>query len=169
MSFRALLALLLLAVPVLVALAAGAAALHSKAQRDARRFRAEARWERFERQFWSYVAAGELRIQQCAECGTFRHPPRPLCATCGSTTTEWVAVSGRGEVWAATMISPPTVPAFAARTPYNAVVVRLDEGVFMFGNVVDSMPESIPVGARVVCTITQVEPDLWLPLFNLAP
>ena len=117
-----------------------------------------------EAQFWSYVAAGELRVQRCAECATFRHPPRPLCAACASDAVEWIAVSGRGEVWAATMIHPPTLPAFAARTPYNAVVVRLDEGVFMVGNVIDAA--AVSVGTRVEAVITEVEPGLWLPLFR---
>jgi uncharacterized OB-fold protein len=121
-----------------------------------------------ERHFWEFVAEGELRIQHCADCGTYRHPPRALCAVCGSRAVDWVATSGHGEVWAATVIHPPTLPAFAARTPYNAVVVRLDEGVFLVGNVVGIDSEEVPIGTRVEATITQIEPDLWLPLFNIA-
>jgi uncharacterized OB-fold protein len=120
-----------------------------------------------DRTFWSYVAAGELRIQQCAACDTFRHPPRPLCAACGDVATNWVVASGRGEVWAATTISPPTLPAFAERTPYNAVVVRLDEGVFMVANVVGSPSAEIAVGSPVALSLTEVEPGLVLPLFTL--
>jgi uncharacterized OB-fold protein len=116
--------------------------------------------------FWSFVAAGELRLQRCASCGAYRHPPRPLCAACGSHSDEWVVASGRGEVWATTMIHPPTLPAFAARTPYNAVVVRLDEGVFLVTNVVDGSPDDVAVGAAVELAITEVEPALTLPLFR---
>jgi uncharacterized OB-fold protein len=118
--------------------------------------------------FWSFVAAGELRLQRCADCATFRHPPKPLCAVCGSTVSEWVAASGRGEVWAATVIHPPTLPAFAARTPYAAVVVRLDEGVFLVSNVLDRDPDAVVVGMPVEVVITEVEPDLRLPLFRPA-
>ncbi|HMF03867.1 MAG TPA: Zn-ribbon domain-containing OB-fold protein [Acidimicrobiia bacterium] len=118
--------------------------------------------------FWDSVAAGELRIQRCAACGTCRHPPRPVCAACGSTAQEWVRASGRGEVWAAAVIHPPTLPAFAARTPYGAVVVRLDEGVFMVGNVLDCPPEAVAVGMPVEVEITDVEPGLRLPLFRVA-
>ena len=71
-------------------------------------------------------------------------------------------------MWATTVIHPPTLPAFSARTPYNAVVVRLDEGVFLVGNVVGTDSAEVPVGTRVAATITQVEPDLWLPLFETA-
>jgi uncharacterized OB-fold protein len=116
--------------------------------------------------FWSYVAAGELRVQRCTECGAHRHPPRPLCAVCGSTASDWSAVSGRGEVWAATVVHPPTLPAFAERAPYNAVVVRLDEGVFFVGNVLDVAPDEVAVGMTVEATIVEVGPGLRLPLFH---
>ncbi len=116
--------------------------------------------------FWANVAAGELRIQRCADCGTHRHPPRPICAACGSTAGDWVPASGRGEVWASTVIHPPTLAAFASRTPYAAVVVRLEEGVFVVGNVVDCPPDEVAVGMPVEVTITEVEPGLRLPLFR---
>jgi uncharacterized OB-fold protein len=116
--------------------------------------------------FWSFVAAGELRIQRCTECGAYRHPPRPICAACGSAGVDWVPASGRGEVWASTVVHPPTLPAFASRAPYNAVVVRLEEGVFMVGNILDGAPEDLAVGIPVEMTIVAVEPDLHLPQFR---
>jgi uncharacterized OB-fold protein len=118
--------------------------------------------------FWAFVAAGELRIQRCADCGTHRHPPRPVCAACGSTATEWAATSGRGEVWASTVIHPPTLPAFASRTPYGAVVVRLEEGVFVVGNVLDCPADDVTIGMPVDVAITEVEDGLRLPLFRPA-
>ena len=118
--------------------------------------------------FWEGIDAGELRIQRCTACGTFRHPPRPVCAHCGSRDREATPVAGRGEVWSFTVIHPPTLPAFAARTPYAAVVVRLDEGVFVVSNLVDCAVDEIAVGMRVALAITAVEPDLRLPLFRPA-
>jgi uncharacterized OB-fold protein len=116
--------------------------------------------------FWAFVAGGELRIQRCADCGTYRHPPRSVCASCGSRAAEWPLASGRGEVWASTVIHPPTLPAFASRTPYGAVVVRLDEGVFLVGNVVDCPTDDVAIGMPVHVTITEVEEELRLPLFR---
>ena len=43
--------------------------------------------------FWAALADGELRIQRCTACAAFRHPPRPVCAQCGSRESEWVAVN----------------------------------------------------------------------------
>jgi uncharacterized OB-fold protein len=116
--------------------------------------------------FWGFVAAGELRIQRCADCGMHRHPPRPVCSACGSRATDWSLAAGRGEVWASTVIHPPTLPAFASRTPYGAVVVRLEEGVFLVGNVVDCPTGDVVIGMPVDVTITEVEEGLRLPLFR---
>jgi uncharacterized OB-fold protein len=118
--------------------------------------------------FWRSVADGELRIQRCTSCSTFRHPPRPVCAQCGARESEAVAVAGTGEVWSFTVIHPPTLPAFADRTPYAAVVVRLDEGVFLVSNLVDCPVDEIEIGTRVELAITQVEAELALPLFRRA-
>ena len=116
--------------------------------------------------FWGALREGELRIQRCAACGTFRHPPRPVCAHCGATEREWIAVSGAGEVWSFTIVHPPTLPAFADRTPYGAVVVRLDVGVFLVSNVIDCPIDELTVGAPVELAITTVDDDLALPLFR---
>ena len=116
--------------------------------------------------FWAGIAAGEFRIQACASCGGLRHPPRPVCAACGAGGCTWVVSAGRGEVWTLTVIHPPTLPAFADRTPYGAAVVRLDEGVFTVTNIVDTPPDEVAVGDRVELAVTEVEPGLSLPLFR---
>jgi uncharacterized OB-fold protein len=118
--------------------------------------------------FWAFVAEGELRVQRCADCGTYRHPPRPVCAACGSRAAVWARTSGRGEVWASTVIHGPTLPAFASRTPYGAAVVRLEEGVFLVGNVVDCPTGDVTIGMPVDVVITEVEDGLHLPLFRPA-
>jgi uncharacterized OB-fold protein len=116
--------------------------------------------------FWAALRDGELRIQRCSACGTLRHPPRPVCASCGSTEREWIPAAGTGEVWSFTVIHPPTLPAFADRTPYGAVVVRLDEGVFMVSALVDCPIEELAVGTRVEVAVRKVDEDLALPLFR---
>ncbi len=118
--------------------------------------------------FWAALRAGELQLQRCAQCGTFRHPPRPGCARCGSSRTEWAASTGAGEVWSYTVVHPPTLPAFAERTPYGAVVVRLDEGVFLVSNLVDCPVDELAVGTRVELVISAVDAEVSLPLFRRA-
>jgi uncharacterized OB-fold protein len=122
--------------------------------------------------FWRALRDGDLRIQRCTGCGAYRHPPRPVCAHCGATTSEWPAVSGAGEVWSYTIVHPPTLPAFADRVPYGAVVVRLDEGVFLVSNLVDCPVDELAVGLRVELALTRVAAgpetgdDVVLPRFR---
>ena len=122
--------------------------------------------------FWAALRAGELRIQRCASCGDFRHPPRPVCARCGATGSAWQPVTGAGEVWSFTVVHAPTLPAFAGRTPYGAVVVRLDEGVFLVSNVIDCPVDQLAVGMRVEVSLARVVAgtdagdDFVLPLFR---
>jgi len=122
--------------------------------------------------FWDALRAGELRIQRCAVCGGYRHPPRPLCARCGACESEWPVVAGTGVVWSFTIVHQPTLPAFADRVPYGAVVVRLDEGVFLVSNLVDCPVAELAVGQRVELALTRVAADpeaggdFVLPLFR---
>ena len=123
--------------------------------------------------FWHTLREGELRIQRCTACGTYRHPPRPVCARCGASSSEWQAVAGTGEIWSFTIVHPPTLPAFADRVPYGAVVVRLDEGVFLVSNVVDCPVDRLAVGLRVELAPSRVVAgpeagdDVVLPLFRV--
>jgi hypothetical protein len=48
------------------------------------------------------------------------------------------------------------------------VVVRLDEGVLLVGNVLDCPPEVVAVGMPVEVAIIDVEPGLRLPLFRVS-
>jgi len=124
--------------------------------------------------FWDALRAGELRIQRCTACGAFRHPPRPVCAQCGASESEWPVVAGTGEVWSFTIVHGPTLPAFADRVPYGAVVVRLDEGVFLVSNLVDCPVDELAVGQRVELALTRVAAgpevggDFVLPLFRVS-
>ncbi len=117
--------------------------------------------------FWASLRDdGRLRFERCGACGTFRHPPKPVCAACGSGEVEWVASAGTGAVWSFTVIHAPTLPAFMDQVPYGAVVVRLDEGVFLVSNLLDCPVDELTVGDRVELVPTRVDDDLTLPLFR---
>ena len=49
------------------------------------------------------LRTGELRLQRCADCGTWRHPPRHRCASCGSLAWTWEPVAGRGRMFSWTI------------------------------------------------------------------
>ena len=60
--------------------------------------------------FWDALATGELWVQSCADCGTMRHPPRPMCADCQSMAVDWVALSGAGHVYSYIVLVPGDPP-----------------------------------------------------------
>jgi uncharacterized protein len=118
--------------------------------------------------FWEACARHELVIQSCASCHTLRHPPRPTCPACTSFDATWVRSSGRGRVWSWVVAHPPVLPAFADRAPYNVVVVELEEGVRMIGNLLDVPNDQIVEGLEVTVAWDDVEPDVSLPAWRLA-
>src|SRR5262249_3763086 len=81
--------------------------------------------------FYGFCKRHELRFQRCTQCGTWRHIPRDMCASCGSFGFEWARSSGRGKVFSWTTIAQPFLPQFAPLVPYAAAVIELDEGVRM--------------------------------------
>jgi uncharacterized OB-fold protein len=116
--------------------------------------------------FWEACARHELVLQTCASCGAVRFPPRPMCPGCTSFEHTWVPASGRGRIWSWVVAHPPVLPAFADRAPYNVVVVELDEGVRIIGNVLDA-PE-IREGMDVEVAWEDVEEGVSLPVWRPA-
>ncbi|MEU8380171.1 bifunctional MaoC family dehydratase N-terminal/OB-fold nucleic acid binding domain-containing protein [Streptosporangium sp. NPDC048865] len=113
--------------------------------------------------FWEGVAAGELRIQRCADCGELRHPPGPVCPSCRSAARTFVTASGEGEVYSYVVHHNPPVPGL--RTPFVVAVVELPEGVRIVGNVVDCATSQVGIGMPVRLTYRQMDDELILPMW----
>jgi uncharacterized protein len=122
--------------------------------------------------FWEGTAAGELRVQVCDSCGTWRMPPRPMCPVCRSTAVRWQATSGLGTIWSYSVPHPPLLPAYSALAPYNVIVVALDDDptIRFVGNLLASPdgaineidPATIVIGEPVRVVFQQIE-DVTLP------
>ena len=116
--------------------------------------------------FWKYCAEGELQIQRCAACGTFRHPPQPMCAECGSMEKDWAPVSGRGEIFSYATTRQPIHPALRDRVPFTSVIVELAEGVHLTSNVLDCSAEEIYIGMPVTVEFERVDDEIGIPRFR---
>ena len=124
------------------------------------------------RGFWEGCAAGELRIQTCADCGQMRMPPRPMCPACRSIARDWTVVSGRGRIWSFVVPHPPLLPAYAELAPYAVATVELVEdpslrivGALVAGPGPDMKAvrlESVEIGDEVEVAFIEVE-DVTLP------
>ncbi|MBK7170192.1 MAG: OB-fold domain-containing protein [Gammaproteobacteria bacterium] len=117
-------------------------------------------------EFYAWCRQGELRFQRCTDCGTFRHVPRQLCADCNSFAWEWARSSGRGTVYTWTVVQRALHPAFGDATPMAPVVVEMDEGVRLLGNMIDCTPQELAIGMPVEVEFEAVTPEVSLPRFR---
>ena len=125
----------------------------------------------YERGFWEGTRQGELRVQQCSDCGLFRHLPTPMCPECSSLGYAWTRVSGRGFVYSFVIVRHPVHPSIREReqTPYNICVIELveQEGLRICSNVLQIAPEdiSIDMPVQVIFVPAADEPEVVLPVF----
>jgi uncharacterized OB-fold protein len=115
--------------------------------------------------FWEGVEVGELRIQRCSGCGTLRHPSRPMCGACQSTSWDVVVSSGRGTIYSYAVHHHPPLPGIDL--PLVAILVELEEGVRMVSSLTGEARDTVAIGLPVDVVFERVEDDLTLPLFAL--
>lgn len=117
------------------------------------------------RAHWDGARAGELRIQKCSDCGTLRYPPARYCANCLSEKSEWALLSGRGEVWSHCTFHRAYFKGFEPEMPYTVVLVKLDEGPFLYSNLVGVPRDQVRIGMRVHAVYEAVTGDVTLIKF----
>ena len=116
--------------------------------------------------YWEAAHRGELRMQQCTDCGHIRFPPSLLCPRCLSEKAEWARLSGRGTVFSWIVVHQSQHPAFNADTPYNVAIVELDEGPRLHTNLVDCSNDQIRIGMRVEVVFDRINDQVTLPKFR---
>jgi uncharacterized protein len=117
--------------------------------------------------FWAGTAAGELRIQRCGGCGALRHPPGPMCPSCGEASDGgYVVAAGTGEVYSYVVHHHPPVP--GKQLPMVVALVQLPEGVRMVGEMPRVDPAQVRIGLPVRVTFVRVDDDLSLPAWRPA-
>ena len=125
----------------------------------------------YELGFWEGSRNGELRIQQCSECGLFRHLPMPMCPQCSSLGYNWAKVSGRGVVYSFVIARHPVHPAIHEKeqVPYNICMIELEEqeGLRICSNVLHVAPEDITIDMPVEVAFYPAADDanVVLPVF----
>jgi len=120
--------------------------------------------------FWAGAAAGELRVQRCGGCGALRHPPGPMCPSCGAMSPRppgYVVAAGTGEVYSYVVHHHPPVP--GKKLPIVVALVQLPEGVRMTGELLGVAPGKVRIGLPVRAEFVKVDDDLTLPAWRPAP
>ncbi len=120
------------------------------------------------RPFWDGLAAEEVRIQRCADCGGWVFYPRSRCSHCLSGRLEWRTVDGAGVVFTFSAATQATFPAFADEVPQVIAVVELPEGVHLTTTIVGAAPDDVRVGAAVVPVFDHGADGMTLLRYRLA-
>jgi uncharacterized OB-fold protein len=117
-------------------------------------------------EYYDFCRRGELRFQRCTDCGAWRHPPRVLCAACGSPRWAWGRSTGRGRIFTWTVVHQAMSPAFVSEIPYAVIVVETDEGVRVVANLRGAGPEVLRLDLPVEVVFETVDDELTLPMFR---
>jgi uncharacterized OB-fold protein len=117
-------------------------------------------------EFWEHCAEERLCFQRCGECGTWRHLPRYLCASCHSGNWEWAESCGRGVIFSWTVTHRPMHPAFTPSLPFAAVIVELEEQIRMVSGVRGIANEDLALDLPVEVIFERVASDMSLPFFR---
>jgi uncharacterized OB-fold protein len=113
--------------------------------------------------WWEGLDEGRLLIQQCNECTTLRHPPRPMCGKCQSTNWGSIEASGKGVVHSFTILHHPMVPGY--EFPCPVALIDLEEGTRLVANVRGCKPEDIHIDMKVECMFEDTDENMKLPFF----
>lgn len=116
--------------------------------------------------FWNGVKKRKLVLQFCKDTNRFQHYPRPVSIFTGSRNLEWREVSGKGVIYAATIIRVPG-PGLDGRLPLPVVTVELEEGVRILGNVLNKPADDVAIGQRVQLAWDHIADDAVYPAFNV--
>jgi uncharacterized protein len=115
--------------------------------------------------FWQGGADGALRLDRCQVCGTYLHPPSPVCWSCRSMDVAPEAVSGRGVVYAFTINHYRWLPDMDP--PYVVAMIDLveQEGLRITSNVVGCPVTDVRTGMEVEVVFAHHD-DVYVPLFR---
>jgi len=117
-------------------------------------------------ELYAFWAKNELRLQRCAECRTWRHPPRYRCAACGSAEYTWDLASGKGRVFSWTITHRAVDPAF--EPPYAIVVVELEEGPRLVGSLAGIECSELRLDLPVIVKLETASETIALVTFRPA-
>jgi uncharacterized protein len=119
------------------------------------------------RHFWEGTAAGELRLQRCAQCRHIYFPPRPFCPKCASREVAAFKASGRATLYSYVINHRPA-PGFTA--PYAIAVVELAEGPRMMTNIVGcpQTPQALQLDMLLEVVFEKQTDEITLPFFKPA-
>jgi uncharacterized protein len=89
-----------------------------------------------------------ILYQSCASCGKPQYFRRGFCAACGATELAEKRASGKGTVYATSIVTRAATPETRAHVPYNIVLVDTPEGFRMMAHGANELAIGDRVSAR---------------------
>lgn len=118
--------------------------------------------------YWDAANDHKLLIQYCPTCEKHIFYPRLVCPFCFNEEIVWVEASGKGKVYAFSVVQNNAPSPFIEDMPYVIAIVHLDEGVPMMTNIVGCEPESVHSEMPVEVTFEKLTDHITLPKFKPA-
>lgn len=88
--------------------------------------------------------------QACSGCGAVQYFHRAFCAACGAADSGERRASGKGRVYAASLVCRAATPETRAHVPYNILLVDCAEGFRMMAHGEKDLAIGDEVTARFV-------------------
>jgi uncharacterized protein len=89
-----------------------------------------------------------ILYQSCSSCGKPQYFRRGFCASCGATELVEKRASGKGTVYATSIVMRAATPETRAHVPYNIVLVDAEEGFRMMAHGANDLSIGDRVSAR---------------------
>lgn len=114
---------------------------------------------------------------KCKECGTITVPPKMVCRKCASLGLEVIEVKGKGKIRTFTIVYVGA-EGRQGECPYIIVLVELDQGPWIMGNLIDIDPNQatveligrrVKMGHKVFPGDKYSAGDAARPLFSFEP
>jgi uncharacterized OB-fold protein len=98
--------------------------------------------------FWAAAAEGRFVLPRCDSCRAIVWYPRRFCPICHTLGVSWIDASGRGQVYAFTVVRKAGGP-WGAVAPYVIAYVELEEGPRVMTNIVGCDVDDVRCGMPV--------------------
>lgn len=117
--------------------------------------------------YWDAADQHELKLQKCAACRSFIHPPGPACPTCGNPETEWELLGSdiSATVYSYVVSYRPFLPGFQHDLPTIITVASLDAApeVKLMANIINCDAKTVKIGMPLKMTWVNITEDRALP------
>ena len=99
--------------------------------------------------FVSSLEENKIMTTQCSKCGKLSYPPSTDCNHCMSSEANWIELDPEGSLMAfSNVFYGPK--GFETETPYSIGVIRLPNGLRIFGRINNKIPaDTIQVGMQL--------------------